>query len=117
MNGPVPVTGEDARLMDVLQGGRCFYCGEPVGGKATFDHLIPKAYGGTDAAANIVLAHRRCNRLKADRLPTTEEIDRFIAQRRRSRLGVWPPLMALRDAAEGEEWMVLARAVAAADGR
>lgn len=108
-----PAGPEDARLMDVLQGGRCFYCGEPVGAGATFDHLIPKAYGGTDAAANIVLAHRRCNRLKGDRLPTPDEIDRFARQRRGSRLGVWPPLLALRNAPEGEEWVTVARSVAA----
>jgi 5-methylcytosine-specific restriction endonuclease McrA len=106
-------TPDDARLMDVLQGGRCFYCGEPVGAKATFDHLIPQAYGGTDDPGNIVLAHRRCNRAKADRLPTPEEIDRLVAQRKRSRLGVWPPLLALRAAPEGEEWVTVARAVAA----
>ena len=109
----MPVTQDDGRLMDVLQGGRCFYCGEPAGAKATFDHLIPRAYGGADDPANIVLAHRRCNQRKGDRLPTTEEIERLVAQRRRSRLGVWPPLLALRDAEPGDEWVAVARAIAA----
>ena len=108
----MPVGPDDYRLMDVLQGGLCFYCGEPVGAKATFDHLIPLAYGGLDAAPNVVLAHRRCNQRKADRLPTAEEIERFVTQRRRSRLGVWPPLLALRDAEPGDEWMTVARAIA-----
>lgn len=107
-----PVTPEDARLMDILQGGRCFYCGGPVGAKATFDHVIPAAYGGIDTPGNVVLAHRRCNLLKADRLPTPEEIDRLIRQRRGSRLGVWPPIAALADAAPGDEWITVARAVA-----
>lgn len=111
-----PPSPDDARLMDVQQGGRCFLCGEPVGAKATYDHLIPRAYGGADVAANVVLAHVRCNRKKADRLPTAEEIDRFVALRKGSRLGVWPPLLALRQAEEGEEWIVLARAVAATRG-
>jgi len=105
------MTPEDAKLMDVLQGGCCFYCGGPVGAKATFDHLIPQAYGGTDDPGNIVLAHRRCNQMKGDRLPTPEELDRLIAQRRHSRLGVWPPLLALRDAEPGDEWIAVARAV------
>ncbi len=41
-----------------------------------------------------------------------EEIDRFVTQRRRSQLGVWPPLLALRDAEPGDEWMTVARAIA-----
>jgi hypothetical protein len=110
--------GEDeARLMDVQQGGLCFLCGQPVGAKATFDHLIPQAYGGADIAANVVLVHRRCNQKKAADLPSDGDIDRFVALRRGSRLGVWPPLLALRRAGPDEdEWMVLARAVAAAKG-
>lgn len=107
------VTPEDARLMDILQGGRCFYCGEPVGAKATFDHVIPVAYGGIGTPGNVVLAHRRCNQLKRDRLPTPEEIERLIRQRRGSRLGVWPPITALAAAEPGEEWIAVARAVAA----
>lgn len=108
----MPVSPDETRLMDVLQGGRCFYCGEPVGSKATFDHLIPLAYGGIDEAQNVVLAHRRCNQRKADRLPTAEEIERFATQRRRSRLGIWPPLLALLDAEPGDEWMTVASAIA-----
>lgn len=108
-----PPSADDAALMDVQQGGRCFLCGQAMGAKSTYDHLIPRAYGGADAAANVTLVHGRCNKLKGDRLPTGDEIDRFIALRRGSRLGVWPPLLALRDAPEGEEWIVLARAVAA----
>ncbi|WP_029007849.1 HNH endonuclease [Azospirillum halopraeferens] len=106
------VSRDDALLMDVAQGGRCFYCGESVGAKATFDHLIPRAYGGADEPANVVLAHGRCNRRKGDRLPTPDEVDRLIRQRRGSRLGVWPPLVALRDAEPGEEWIAVARAIA-----
>ncbi len=107
----MPITPDDITLMDVQQGGRCFYCDEPVGAKATIDHLIPQAYGGRDEPANAVLAHRRCNQRKADRLPTPDELDRFFTARRASRLGIWPPLRALRDAAEGDEWIAVARAV------
>jgi 5-methylcytosine-specific restriction endonuclease McrA len=103
----------DPKLLAICQGGRCFYCGDPVGAKATVDHFIPKCYGGIDDIANTVLAHRRCNILKGDRLPTLDEIERFIAERERARLDVWPPIRALLDAEEGEEWIVVARAVAA----
>ena len=107
----MPVTPDHITLMDVQQGGRCFYCGEPVGGKATLDHLIPQAFGGADEPSNVVLAHRRCNQRKSDRLPTPDELDRFFAARRSSRLGVWPPLRALRDAEDGDEWITVARAI------
>ena len=109
----MPMTPEDSQVMDVLQGGRCFYCGQPIGAKATFDHVIPQAYGGADEPSNIVLAHRRCNQEKLDRLPTWEELERFIEQRRRSRLGIWPPIQALYEADPDEdEWIVVARAIA-----
>jgi hypothetical protein len=48
-----------------------------------------------------------------DRLPTPEEIERLIRQRRTSRLGVWPPLLALRDAEPGTEWIAVAQAIRA----
>jgi len=35
----------------------------------TLDHILPKAKGGTDAYGNLQAAHRRCNELKADRVP------------------------------------------------
>lgn len=80
--------------MDVQQGGLCFYCGQPLGAHtATYDHLIPLSHGGADVTGNVVLAHRRCNALKADRLPSPDAIERFVAMRKGSRLGVWPPLL------------------------
>ena len=108
-----PPSQEDAALMDVQQGGRCFLCGEPMGAKATYDHLIPRAYGGADVPGNVALVHARCNKKKGDRLPTPEEIDRFTQMRRGSRLGVWPPLLVVKDAGDDEDaaWIALAQAV------
>lgn len=93
------------------QGWRCFHCGGPLGRGATVDHLVPKAYGGVDDVANCVMAHRRCNLLKGDRLPTADEVDRLVEERRRSRLPVWPPLLALRDADPDDAWMAVAVAI------
>lgn len=106
----------DPTLLAVAQSGRCFYCGDPVGAKATLDHVIPKCYGGIDDIANVVLAHRRCNLLKGDRLPTPDEVNRLVAQRRSGRLPIWPPILALREPADEEPWIVVARAVAKATG-
>lgn len=104
-----PPTRDDARLMDVQQGGRCFLCDEPLGAHtATYDHVVPRAGGGADVTGNVVLVHGRCNRLKGDRLPWPDEIERLIELRRGSRLGVWPPLLTILTAETEEEvWRVL----------
>lgn len=64
-------------------GGRCAYCGceldtrplhqpgRDTSACATIDHILPVSRGGTDAAANLTLACRRCNVAKGDR--TAEE--------------------------------------------
>ncbi len=50
----------------------CPYCNESFwdnGGRTT-DHVHPKSRGGSNATDNLVTACRRCNRDKADLLPT-----------------------------------------------
>lgn len=55
----------------------CGICGQPVDKSlkyphplsATVDHIIPCNKGGSDDLENLQLAHRRCNRLKSDKLP------------------------------------------------
>ena len=125
LSGPVmpaashcPVQGRPPRLKPINpnllaleQAGQCFYCGRLLGRGATIDHLIPRTYGGIDDIANCVLAHRRCNQRKGDRLPTAWEIEQLLQQRAKSRIPVWPPLMALRDAQPGQEWIVVATAI------
>lgn len=47
---------------------RCQYCGEQFQShELTFDHVIPRAQGGTTVWENIVSACLRCNAIKADR--------------------------------------------------
>lgn len=46
----------------------CAYCGKQLeGDDATVDHVIAKAAGGTDDAANAVASCRRCNGRKQDK--------------------------------------------------
>lgn len=66
---------------------RCFYCDKfmdfskfhkdkrPNG--YTVDHVFPNSLGFT-RAGNIVLACRKCNEVKANRLPTHDEIRQAI---------------------------------------
>ena len=52
-------------------GRRCVYCATPLDYEnATLDHVFPIAKGGADHPGNLVAACHRCNRLKADLLPT-----------------------------------------------
>lgn len=52
-------------------GRRCVYCAIALAPEAaTLDHVYPRAHGGPDVAGNVVAACRRCNRMKADLLPS-----------------------------------------------
>lgn len=54
---------------------RCPYCGEKIGmaqifnGLADIDHIIPYSKSLDDSAANKILSHRHCNRLKGNKTP------------------------------------------------
>jgi 5-methylcytosine-specific restriction endonuclease McrA len=59
----------------VSQAGRCFYCRivmqrarKHAPDSASVEHLIPLSRGGTNDPENVVLACRRCNFSKQDRL-------------------------------------------------
>lgn len=71
-------------LFDALwgrQSGLCALCGKPMPKgrfdtphaavwkkqRPTFDHIRPKAKGGSDDPANLQLAHAQCNWTKGDR--------------------------------------------------
>ena len=55
----------------------CGICGQPVDKSLkyphpmspTVDHIIPCNRGGSDDLENLQLAHRKCNRMKSDKLP------------------------------------------------
>jgi len=52
------------------QGGRCYYCGEPVDEEeATVDHMIPTSFGGEDRLENKVMSCRHCNNRKSNSTP------------------------------------------------
>lgn len=43
------------------QQGLCIYCCQPLGKRATAEHLRARCDGGTDRRDNIAAAHGRCN--------------------------------------------------------
>lgn len=63
------------KMLNGYQQGRCFYCGEMLGETGTHvDHVIPWAVVRHDQPWNLVLAHRHCNELKSDLLPSMRSI-------------------------------------------
>src|SRR5438105_12051073 len=50
--------------------GKCQYCSRPVTrSEATYDHVVPRAQGGTTCWENIVIACVPCNQKKGGRTP------------------------------------------------
>jgi hypothetical protein len=64
-----------AQLRD-LQGGYCFYCGEPLAGRGHVDHFLAWSRWPNDAIENLVLADR-CNLDKSDHLVTADHLTRW----------------------------------------
>lgn len=52
----------------------CHWCGKKLSNRtATLDHLLPRAHGGGDHLANLVLACKPCNLRRG-----TKEIDAWV---------------------------------------
>lgn len=54
-------------------GTNCFYCGKPLNGDISLEHLVSRAHGGPNHISNLVLAHRQCN-ADAGHLSAAEKI-------------------------------------------
>ncbi len=57
------------RNLQILYDGFCAYCGKKSY-PATIEHVIPKSKGGKSDYDNVVLACRKCNCKKDNRLPS-----------------------------------------------
>ncbi len=69
--------------MLVLQNGCCFYSGVRITERtAEVDHVLPWSLTRNNSVGNLVLASKRTNLAKGDRLPTAEEVKRWIARNR-----------------------------------
>lgn len=45
----------------IRQDGKCWFCGEELGGDCTREHLLARSLGGDDDPDNIKAAHAECN--------------------------------------------------------
>ena len=79
-----------------LQGGCCFYCGDPLIGITEVDHFIPRVRCGIDAVENLVLVDRICNGDKSDLLPAPTFVGKW-ADRNLSRADTLSMLAELSD--------------------
>lgn len=68
----LPETPEErawlVRTLAARDGWNCIWCSRTLGGKerATLEHLIPRAHGGSDGQANLCLACASCNHDRGD---------------------------------------------------
>lgn len=69
---------EVAKVLGPLQQQCCFYCQQPIKGKAQVDHFIPWSRYPRDTAHNFVLAHAACNRSKRDMLAAKPHLERWL---------------------------------------
>jgi 5-methylcytosine-specific restriction endonuclease McrA len=82
---PVAVKGrrkDKATVQALLErdGDCCFFCGEPLGGDVTVEHLVAIAHGGPNHISNLFLAHQACNSA-AGHLSAPEKIALAIRER------------------------------------
>jgi 5-methylcytosine-specific restriction endonuclease McrA len=64
---PTTLSEKQWRLIKVLYGFKCAYCGRKR--PLTIDHIVPIARGGGHTADNVIPACRSCNSSKRDRAP------------------------------------------------
>ena len=72
--------GEVRGPLAELQGGRCFYCEDALGGPTDVDHFIPWARYPDNGLDNLVVAHARCNSRKRDFLAAAGHVERWAAR-------------------------------------
>jgi 5-methylcytosine-specific restriction endonuclease McrA len=63
-----------------MQAGKCFYCETADLGAPEVDHVLPWTFVLEDRTWNLVLACRKCNNMKRDRLASADFLDRLCAR-------------------------------------
>jgi hypothetical protein len=74
-----------ARVLADFQNGRCFYCEGPLR-TVEVDHFIAWSMYPLDLGHNFVVADKRCNAGKCERLPAIGHLERWAARNRSSEL-------------------------------
>jgi len=69
--------GKVRDVLQPLQHGKCFYCGETMNAACHVDHFVPFALSPGNLAHNLVLAHAGCNGDKSDLLADLPHLERW----------------------------------------
>lgn len=82
---PVSIKGRrtdkaTAAALLLRDGDECFFCGEPLGGDMTVEHLVAVCHGGPNHISNLFLAHAECNQ-RAGHLSAPEKVKMAIRMR------------------------------------
>jgi 5-methylcytosine-specific restriction endonuclease McrA len=82
---PVAVKGrrKDRSTVGALMardGDLCFFCGAPLDGDVTVEHLIAIAHGGPNHISNLFLAHAQCNQA-AGHMSAPEKVEMAVRLR------------------------------------
>jgi 5-methylcytosine-specific restriction endonuclease McrA len=64
-------------VLQTLQRGKCFYCGETMNAVSHVDHFVPFALSPGNLAHNLVLAHAGCNGDKSDLLADLPHLEHW----------------------------------------
>ena len=59
-----PIMENYLKALKIIQKDKCAYCGEPMNGHGTIEHLVPVSSGGNNDWWNIVLCCKHCNSQK-----------------------------------------------------
>lgn len=82
---PVTINGRrrDKATVDALlvrDGDCCLFCGKPLDGDITVEHLVAIAHGGPNHVSNLFLAHAACNQA-AGHMSAPEKVASAIRNR------------------------------------
>lgn len=65
-----------------LQQNRCFYCSKQMSNQVDVDHFVPWALYPLDLGHNFVVAHRKCNSDKRERLASEQHLRAWVERNR-----------------------------------
>lgn len=75
--------GKIREVLEPIQEGKCFYCGDRLGSASHVDHFVPFALYPGNLAHNLVLAHGTCNSDKSDLLADIPHLDHWATRNQR----------------------------------
>jgi hypothetical protein len=78
--------GGTVQALLIRDGDECFFCGDPLEGDITVEHLVAVAHGGPNHISNLFLAHAACNQ-KAGHLAAPHKVRMAIDARSQPQKG------------------------------